>query len=274
MKLLLVTAASLFALVAACGSGDDATHGPSVTVDTGDAGSGGSCSSRASTAASAVSAAIKAADVTCTTDADCTQVVPSTECATVCATVTSLAGARTIASAVASANSSSCSNYTAGGCTATAPKTCPALTGAACVGGTCQAGSPTSWASITMFDRIPNSEMVMDPDAPCQAAETCTSWTVTPDGKVVVNTSTGDSVDQASSTLSDADLMTVNTLFSVSPAPESTLTCQAAPAGTTDAYLLEVLRGSSTSYTDVTGCIVTGPSLNIATQLYSVVKAY
>ncbi len=182
-------------------------------------------------------------------------------------------GAKTIASAVASANSTSCSNYTAGGCTATAPKTCPTLTGAACVDGTCQAGSPALWQSITMFDRIPNTEMVMDPDAPCQAAETCTSWTVTPDGKVVINTSTGDAVDQTSVTLSDADLMTVNTLFAVSPAPESTLTCQSAPANTTDSYLLEVLRGSATSYTDVTGCIVTGPALNLATQLYGVVKA-
>lgn len=273
MKLLLVTAASLLALVAACGSGDDSTHGPSVSIDTGDAGSGGSCSSRANAAASTVSSAIKAADASCATDSDCTQVVPSTECATVCATVTSLGGAKTIASAVASANSTSCSNYTAGGCTATAPKTCPTLTGAACVDGTCQAGSPALWQSITMFDRIPNTEMVMDPDAPCQAAETCTSWTVTPDGKVVINTSTGDAVDQTSVTLSDADLMTVNTLFAVSPAPESTLTCQSAPANTTDSYLLEVLRGSATSYTDVTGCIVTGPALNLATQLYGVVKA-
>ncbi len=267
--------AALAAVTVACSGGDDATHGPSVSTDPGDdGGSGASCSSRAGTASSAVSAAVQAASSTCMTDDDCTQIVASTECATLCPTVTSLAGAKSIAAAVATANAGSCSNFTADGCTATAPMTCPTLAGAACVTGKCQAASPSTWQSITLFDRIPSAQMVSNPDAPCQANETCTSWTITPDGNVVEDVSTADAVNATTATLSPDDLMTVATLFTVSPAPESSLSCGSVPAGTTFAYQLEVTRGSSTSYLDVTGCILTGPELNVAEQLYTVVKSY
>ena len=277
MKLLAVpfALAALAAVTAACSGGDDATHGPSVTTDPGDdGGSTASCTSRAGTASSAVSAAVQAAASSCMTDDDCTSIVASTECATLCPTVTSLAGARSIAAAVATANANSCSNYTADGCTATAPTTCPTLAGAACVNSKCQAGSPMTWQSITLFDRIPSAQMVSDPDAPCQANETCTSWTITPDGNVVQDVSTADTVDATTATLSAADLMTVNTLFLVSPAPESSLSCETVPAGTTFAYQLEVTRGSSTSYLDVTGCVLTGPALNVAEELYTLIKTY
>jgi hypothetical protein len=267
--------AALAAATAACSGGDDATHGPSVSPDPGeDDGGGASCSSRASTASAAVSAAVQAASSACVTDDDCTQTVASTECATLCPTVTSLAGAMSIAAAVATANAGSCSNFTADGCTATEPMTCPTLAGAACITGKCQASSPMTWQSITLFDRIPSAQMVSNPDAPCQANETCTSWTVTPDGTVVQDVSTADSVDATTTALSAADLMTVDTLFTVSPAPESSLACGSVPAGTTFAYQLEVTRGASTSYTDVTGCVLTGPELNVAAQLYTLIKAY
>jgi hypothetical protein len=116
--------------------------------------------------------------------------------------------------------------------------------------------------------------VVSNPDAPCQADETCTSWTVTPDGKIVDDTSTADSVTNTTATLAAADLAAVTMLFSVSPAPETALACSATPAGTTTAYQLEVTRGDDTSYTDVTGCILAGPALNVAAELYGIVKAY
>jgi hypothetical protein len=277
MKLLAVplALAALAAATAACSGGADATHGPSVSPDTGDdGGSGASCASRAGTASSAVSAAVQAASSSCMTDDDCTQIVASTECATLCPMVTSLAGAKTIAAAVATANAGSCSNFTADGCTATAPMTCPTLAGAACVTGRCQAASPATWQSITLKGRIPSAQMVSNPDAPCQANETCTSWTITPDGTVVQEVSSADSVDATTATLSADDLMTVDTLFTVTPAPESSLTCGSVPAGTTFAYQLAVTRGSSTSYLDVTGCVLTGPPLNVAAQLYTLIKPY
>lgn len=94
------------------------------------------CTAITERAAIALGTAAAEAEVNCTSDADCTVVVPATSCAALCAVAVARRGAERIAAVIEAQNDASCIAFEARGC-ALLPPQCLNPLNVACLQGEC-----------------------------------------------------------------------------------------------------------------------------------------
>jgi hypothetical protein len=227
-----------------------------------------SCSSPEPEAAAVIQAALDSPSIArCTTDIDCVLASPASDCAFSCSpsVVVSRAGAVTLNNAVAQANA------ICGGDFAEVNPGCPnGPPFASCTAGTCRGSEtpPPTWVSLSIEQ---SSGSASSTPPKCSKGSSCTLWTLTPDGSVVITRS--GVIHHA--TLSAADLKAVETILQSLAFRQTVLdgfsSCDPAPAGTTVSMTL--------TYTtlelgkDVTGCVKTGPTGNDPQRLFQVLSA-
>jgi hypothetical protein len=142
--------------------------------------------------------------------------------------------------------------------------------GTACLNGTCADFLPAAWESFSL-DQQPGASGFSTPPS-CTAGTSCTLWTVTADARVAVTDAQG----THAATLSASDFATVDGILrsvSFRQDLETGFNCDPSPGGQVISFD-ETRTGGGTEGTEVTGCVLTGPSGNGPQALYDVVKAY
>ncbi len=243
------------------------------TTAVGDLDAASTCAELSNEARSAIAAATAAAtaDLRCESDSDCTVGAASSDCTFACSgPVTTSAGASAIQAAIDHANSTACSDFKRDGCPPPLPPPCPSgPMGAACLNGTCTDFLPAAWESFSL-DQEPGASGFSTPPS-CTAGTSCTLWTVTADARVAVTDSQG----KHQATLSASDFATVDGILrsvSLRQDLETGFNCDPSPGGQVISF--DETRSGGTEGTDVTGCVLTGPSGNGPQALYGIVKAY
>jgi hypothetical protein len=270
----------------ACACG--ATNGSALDASSMDAGSTGAtgsstegggdpeaatCADLSSAAKTAIGKAIASASasVGCASDSDCALGPNGSDCSSACSgPITTTAGAAAIQSTIDEVNRTTCATFKGDGCPPPVVFPCASgPLGIACVHGTCTDFPPAAWASFA-FDQQPGASGFSTPPS-CNAGNTCSLWTVTPDAHVAVIDPQG----THAATLSTSDFATVDGIMRSMSLRQSEMTgfmCGSSPGGQVISF--DESREGGLTGQDVTGCVLTGPSGNGVQALFDVVKAY
>src|SRR5450432_398427 len=227
-------------------------------------GDAGSCSALSGAAQSVFTAASMAAtaDLSCTSDSDCTMGPGAVTCISTCGgPLTTTAGAAVIQKAIDHDNATACATYKAMGCPPPVGLPCVApIAGVACVQGTCAIFPPAAWTSFA-FDEHPPPGGFSTPPV-CAPGTTCSLWTVTPDAKVTVVDPQG----THDATLSTADFATVDGIMR--SMAFRTGIVSGFPCGnsfSSQDVSFDESRGGRLQGQDVTACIFSGESNDVLT---------
>ncbi len=275
---LLSASLAVFALgpvLGACSasSGSTTTDSPaSATITDGDFDAGATCNQQEAQARAILDPLLDAAtsDQSCTTDDDCVFVENGTACTPGCGVLVTAGNAPKVAAARQQVD---CTAMLADGCAHDFTYSCPRnAQGGVCVANQCTSGITAAWTSLA----ITRGEGAAGGNAPS------TTWTVTSDGLVTVDSADG---GVTSVTLSATDFNTVDGILRSASfrqvegdlgAPACTSDGGTASSGIAPTEDVAITRPSNTpSYNeDISACVAAGADANDFATIYAIVQRY